>query len=174
MLSISELYLIYNAENSNKNDNEKNICELNDLSEEFNEKEKTEKKIKNINSGKNVTKLNYVDKIHQNKKEFEKIGEMKNNELIKNSEICKNEYEKCLNEIKKYAGIINLEKLRKSYKNIKNLTDEELNSALENMVNKIKQKLPKNKAEKIAEDLYNLIYYENKMELIKRTIIKNK
>ena len=174
MLSISELYLIYNAENSNKNDNEKNICELNDLSEEFNEKEKTEKKIKNINSGKSLTKLNYVDKIHQNKKEFEKIGEMKNNELIKNSEICKNEYEKCLNEIKKYAGIINLEKLRKSYKNIKNLTDEELNSALENMVNKIKQKLPKNKAEKIAEDLYNLIYYENKMELIKRTIIKNK
>ena len=49
---------------------------------------------------------------------------MKNNDLIKNSEICKNEYEKCLKEIKKYSGIINIEKLRKIFKNIKNLTDE--------------------------------------------------
>ena len=98
---------------------------------------------------------------------------MKQYELIKNSKICKNEYEKCLANIKKYSGIINLEKLRKSYKNIKNLTDEELNYVFEDMIMKIRQKLPNNKAEKIAEDLYNLIYYENKFDLIERTIKKN-
>ena len=65
-----------------------------------------------------------------------------------------------------------MEKLRKSYKNIKNLTDEELNYVFEDMIMKIRQKLPNNKAEKIAEDLYNLIYYENKFDLIERTIKK--
>ena len=164
LLSISEMYLIYNSENN------KNLCDSNELSNEIPENKKIQNKNDLI---KNIPRLNYIDKIHQNKKEFEKIGKMKNFELIKNSEICKTEYEKCLSEIKKYSGIINLEKLRKSYRNIKNLTDEELNKVLEDMVIKIKQKLPKNKAEKIAEDLYNLIYYENKFELIKRTINKN-
>ncbi len=158
------MYLIYNSENN------KNLCDSNELSNEIPENKKIQNKNDLI---KNIPRLNYIDKIHQNKKEFEKIGKMKNFELIKNSEICKTEYEKCLSEIKKYSGIINLEKLRKSYRNIKNLTDEELNKVLEDMVIKIKQKLPKNKAEKIAEDLYNLIYYENKFELIKRTINKN-
>jgi len=173
LLSISEMYLIYNSENNNniKGENyDKNFCELNDLCDEFTEQEK---KNKNVNFVKKVPQLNYIEKIQQNKKEFKEIGGMKKYELIKNSEICKNEYEKCLSEIKKYSGIINLEKLRKSYKNIKNLTDEELNYVFEDMVMKIKQKLPKNKAEKIAEDLYNLIYYENKYDLIERTIKKN-
>ena len=171
LISISDMYLIYNSEINNKNEKEKKIFELNDdLCDEFNEKEKSCKK--NINKVKNIPKLNYINKIHQNKKEFEIIGEMKNNELVKNSEICKAEYEKSLNEIKKYSNI-NLDNLRKNYKNIKNLTDEELNNVFEKMVMKIKQKLPKNKADKIAEDLYNLIYYENKYELIERTIKKN-
>ena len=173
ILSISEMYLIYNSENNNniKGENyDKNFCELNDLCDEFTEQEK---KSKNVNFVKRVPQLNYIEKIQQNKKEFKEIGGMKKYELIKNSEICKSEYEKCLSEIKKYSGIINLEKLRKSYKNIKNLTDEELNYVFEDMVMKIKQKLPKNKAEKIAEDLYNLIYYENKYDLIERTIKKN-
>ena len=173
ILSISEMYLIYNSENNNniKGENyDKNFCELNDLCDEFTEQEK---KSKNVNFVKRVPQLNYIEKIQQNKKEFKEIRGMKKYELIKNSEICKSEYEKCLSEIKKYSGIINLEKLRKSYKNIKNLTDEELNYVFEDMVMKIKQKLPKNKAEKIAEDLYNLIYYENKYDLIERTIKKN-
>ena len=181
LLSLSEMYLIYNSENkeekNKKNDNykDKDFCDF-DLCDEFTEKEKekeSKRKI-NINVVKKKPQLNYIDKIQQNKKEFRKIGAMKKNELIKNSEICQNEYEKCLLEIKKYSGIINLENLRNSYKNIKNLTDEELNCVFEDMVMKIKKKLPKNKAEKIAEDLYNLIYYENKYELIKRTIKKNK
>ena len=164
LLSISEMYLIYNSENN------KNLGNSNELSEKVID----HKGIQNKNNlVKNIPKLNYIDKIQQNKKEFKKIAGMKNNDLIKNSEICKTEYEKSLSEIKKYSGIINLEKLRKSYKNIKNLTDEELNIVFENLVIKIKQKLPKRKAEKIAEDLFNLIYYENKFELIKRTIKKN-
>ena len=173
LLSMSEMYLLYKSENNNKNNNEKNYNDnvINDLCDEFTVNEKKEK---NLNLVNNNHKLNYIDKIQQNKKEFEKIRGMQNFELMKNSEICKTEYKKCLEEIKKYSGIINLEILRKSYKNIKNLTDEELNNVLEDMVIKIKKKLPKNKAEKIAEDLYNLIYYENKYELIKRTIKKNK
>ena len=173
LLSMSEMYLLYKSENNNKNNNEKNYNDnvINDLCDEFTVNEKKEK---NLNLVNNNHKLNYIDKIQQNKKEFEKIEGMQNFELMKNSEICKTEYKKCLEEIKKYSGIINLEILRKSYKNIKNLTDEELNNVLEDMVIKIKKKLPKNKAEKIAEDLYNLIYYENKYELIKRTIKKNK
>ena len=173
LLSVSEIYLLYKSENNNKNNNEKNYNDnvINDLCDEFTVNEKKEK---NLNLVNNNHKLNYIDKIQQNKKEFEKIEGMQNFELMKNSEICKTEYKKCLEEIKKYSGIINLEILRKSYKNIKNLTDEELNNVLEDMVIKIKKKLPKNKAEKIAEDLYNLIYYENKYELIKRTIKKNK
>ena len=173
LLSMSEMYLLYKSENNNKNNNEKNYNDnvINDLCDEFTVNEKKEK---NLNFVNNNHKLNYIDKIQQNKKEFEKIEGMQNFELMKNSEICKTEYKKCLEEIKKYSGIINLEILRKSYKNIKNLTDEELNNVLEDMVIKIKKKLPKNKAEKIAEDLYNLIYYENKYELIKRTIKKNK
>ena len=169
---LSDKNLIYNSENKNKNYSEKKIPEANNLCDEFNVKEKEEKNDENL--GKNIHKLNYIDKIHKNKKEFEQIGRMKNYELMKHSEICKNEYEKSLEEIKKYSGIINLEKLRKSYININNLTDEELNSVLESMVTKIKKKLPKSKAEKIAEDLYNLIYYENKFKLIERTINKNK
>ena len=172
ILSISEMYLIYNSENNsnNKNENgEKNFFELNDLCDELTEQEKNSK---NSNFIKPVPHLNYIERIHQNKKEFEKIGGMKQYELIKNSKLCKNEYEKCLANIKKYSGIINLEKLRKSYKNIKNLTDEELNYVFEDMIMKIRQKLPNNKAEKIAEDLYNLIYYENKFDLIERTIKK--
>jgi hypothetical protein len=153
--------LLYNSETVMKNDVENNFCDLNDL-------------CKNINIIKNISIFNYIDKIHQNKKEFEKIEGMKKNELIKNSEICKGEYEKCLFEIKKYSDIINLEKLRKSYKNINNLTDEELNNVFKDIVMKIKHKLPKNKSEKIAEDLYNLIYYENKINLIKKTINKQK
>ena len=158
---LSEMNLLYNSESVMKNDVENNFCDLNDL-------------CKNINIIKNISIFNYIDKIHQNKKEFEKIEGMKKNELIKNSEICKGEYEKCLFEIKKYSDIINLEKLRKSYKNIKNLTDEELNNVFKDIVMKIKHKLPKNKSEKIAEDLYNLIYYENKINLIKKTINKQK
>ena len=169
---LSDKNLIYNSENKNKNYSEKKIPEANNLCDEFNVKEKEEKNDENL--GKNIHKLNYIDKIHKNKKEFEQIEGMKNYELMKNSEICKNEYEKSLEEIKKYSGIINLEKLRKSYININNLTDEELNIVLESMVTKIKKKLPKSKAEKIAEDLYNLIYYENKYQLIERTINKNK
>ena len=169
---LSDKNLIYNSENKNKNYNEKNIPEANNLCDEFNVKDKKEKNDTNL--GQNIHKLNYIDKIHKNKKEFEQIEGMKNYELMKNSEICKNEYEKSLEEIKKYSGIINLEKLRKSYININNLTDEELNIVLESMVTKIKKKLPKSKAEKIAEDLYNLIYYENKYQLIERTINKNK
>lgn len=181
ILSLSEMYLLYNSNNKEEINIKKTNCKDNDfcdfrLCEEFTEKEKNDGKKKKTNT--NIIKkkplLNYIDKIHQNKKEFQKIGGMKNNELIKNREICQSEYEKCLLEIKKYSGIINLENLRKSYKNIKNMTDEELNNAFGDMVLKIKQKLPKNKAEKIAEDLYNLIYYENKYELIKRTINKNK
>ena len=173
ILSISEMYLIYNSENNSnsKNENcEKNFFELNDLCDELTEQEKNSK---NSNFIKQVPHLNYIERIHENKKEFEKIGGMKQYELVKNSKICKNEYEKCLANIKKYSGIINLEKLRKSYKNIKNLTDEELNYVFEDMIMKIRQKLPNNKAEKIAEDLYNLIYYENKFDLIERTIKKN-
>ena len=174
ILSISEMYLIYNSENNNnniKNENcERNFCELNDLCDELTEQEKNSK---DSNFIRRIPQLNYIEKIHQNKKEFEKIGDMKKYELINNSKICKKEYEKCLAEIKKYSGIINLEKLRKSYKNIKYLTDEELNDVFEDMIMKIKQKLPNNKAEKIAEDLYNLIYYENKYDLIERTIKKN-
>ncbi len=172
ILSISEMYLIYNSENNNiKNENyERNFCELNDLCDELTEQEKNNK---NSNFIRKIPHLNYIEKIHKNKKEFEKIVDMKKYELINNSKICKKEYEKCLAEIKKYSGIINLEKLRKSYKNIKNLTDEELNDVFEDMIMKIKQKLPNNKAEKIAEDLYNLIYYENKYDLIERTIKKN-
>ena len=170
-VTLSEKNLIYNSENKNKNYNEKNIHKSIDLCDEFTVKEKKEKKDANL--GKNIHKLNYIDKIHKNKKEFEHIEGMKNYELMKNS-VCKKEYEKSLEEIKKYSGIINLEKLRKSYTNINNLTDEELNSKLKSMVKKIKKKLPKNKAEKIAEDLYNLIYYENKFKLIERTINKNK
>ena len=181
LLSLSEMYLLYNSNNKEEINIKKANCKDNDfcdfkLCEEFTEKEQNEEKKRKTNT--NIIKkkpiLNYIDKIHQNKKEFQKIGGMKNNELIKNSEICQSEYEKCLLEIKKYSGIINLENLRKSYKNIKNMTDEELNNAFGDMVLRIKQKLPKNKAEKIAEDLYNLIYYENKYELIKRTIKKNK
>ena len=172
LIPLSEMFLIYNSEINNKNEIEKKFYELNDLCDEFSEKEKSSKK--NINKVKNIPKFNYINKIHQNKKEFEIIGGMKNKELVKNSEICKVEYEKCLNEIKKYSKIINLDNLRKNYKNIKSLTDEELNNVFEKIVMKIKQKLPKNKADKIAEDLYNLIYYEIKMELIKRTINKNK
>ena len=171
-VTLSDKNLIYNSENKNKNNNEKNIPEANDLCDEFTVKEKKEKK--DVNLGKNIHKLNYIDKIHKDKKEFENIEGMKNYELMKNSEICKKEYEKSLEEIKKYSGIINLEKLRKSYTNINNLTDEELNSKLESIVIKIKKKLPKNKAEKIAEDLYNLIYYENKFKLIERIINNNK
>ena len=171
LIPLSEMFLIYNSEINNKNEIEKKFYELNDLCDEFSEKEKSSKK--NINKVKNIPKFNYINKIHQNKKEFEIIGGMKNKELVKNSEICKVEYEKCLNEIKKYSKIINLDNLRKNYKNIKSLTDEELNNVFEKIVMKIKQKLPKNKADKIAEDLYNLIYYENKYELIKRTIKKN-
>ena len=177
ILSISEMYLIYNSENNNNNNNiiknencERNFCELNDLCDELTEQEKNNK---NSNFIRKIPHLNYIEKIHKNKKEFEKIVDMKKYELINNSKICKKEYEKCLAEIKKYSGIINLEKLRKSYKNIKNLTDEELNDVFEDMIMKIKQKLPNNKAEKIAEDLYNLIYYENKYDLIERTIKKN-
>ena len=169
---LSDKNLIYNSENKNKNYSEKKIPEANNLCDEFNVKDKKEKNDTNL--GQNIHKLNYIDKIHKNKKEFEQIEGMKNYELMKNSEICKNEYEKSLEEIKKYSGIINLEKLRKSYININNLTDEELNIVLESMVTKIKKKLPKSKAEKIAEDLYNLIYYENKYQLIERTINKNK
>jgi hypothetical protein len=182
LLSLSEMYLLYNSNNKEEINIKKANCKDNDfcnifkLCEEFTEKEQNEERKRKTNT--NIIKkkplLNYIDKIHQNKKEFRKIGGMKNNELIKNSEICQSEYEKCLFEIKKYSGIINLENLRKSYKNIKNMTDEELNNAFGDMVLRIKQKLPKNKAEKIAEDLYNLIYYENKYELIKRTIKKNK
>ena len=171
-VTLSDKNLIYNSENKNKNNNEKNIPEANDLCDEFTVKEKKEKK--DVNLGKNIHKLNYIDKIHKDKKEFENIEGMKNYELMKNSEICKKEYEKSLEEIKKYSGIINLEKLRKSYTNINNLTDEELNSKLESIVIKIKKILPKNKAEKIAEDLYNLIYYENKFKLIERIINNNK
>ena len=179
LLSLSEMNLLYNLENkeesNEKEDNFKdnNFCDF-DLCDKITEKEKENKKKINKNEINKKPKLNYIEKIHQNKKEFRKIGFMKKFELIKNSEICQNEYEKCLSEIKKYSGIINLENLRKSYKNINNLTDEELNDVFEDMVLKIKKKLPKNKAEKIAEDLYNLIYYENKYELIKRTIQKNK
>jgi hypothetical protein len=136
LLSLSEMYLLYNSNNKEEinikkaNFKDNDFCDFK-LCEEFTEKDQNDERKRKTNT--NIIKkkplFNYIDKIHQNKKEFQRIGGMKNNELIKNSEICQSEYEKCLFEIKKYSGIINLENLRKSYKNIKNMTDEELNNS---------------------------------------------
>ena len=148
LLSLEEMYSIYNSDKS-----------------------QNEKKPTNFSNG--FEKLNFMEKIHKDKKDLKKIiASTDMSELVKDTKICKAQYRKILKEIEKYNDIINLDEIRNNYTVIGELSDLQLNQYFNEIVSPYKKLFNDEEFIKVANILYNLICYETKYDIILKKIKK--
>ena len=115
---------------------------------------------------------NYQIKINENEKELKKINEMNKDELMKTNLFYKTQYEKYLEEIKKYRKHINLEEIKKLYQNKNILKEKEIKNIFDEVSLSLKGKLPEKKIDDIIKILYNLMNYEIKYKYSQKAIKK--
>ena len=132
-----------------------NLDELNNLCDEFT---KTEM-IKRSELNNQIPFSNYEIKINEDRNEINKFKEMSKDQLMKSNLIYKNQYEKYLQEIKKYQNYINLEKIKQLYN-----SKQDIKIIINYVKNSLKRKLPEENINTIINILYNLINYEIKFK----------
>ena len=115
---------------------------------------------------------NYKIKINENKKEIKQINEMSKDELMKTRTIYKNKYEEYLEKIKKYSNLIDINEIKKMYKNKNNLKNKDIKIIFNSIVDYVKKQLPKDNIDELLDVLYNFISYDIKYKMTDKIINK--
>ena len=115
---------------------------------------------------------NYKIKINENKKEIKQINEMSKDELMKTRLIYKNKYEEYLEKIKKYSNLIDINEIKKMYKNKNNLKNKDIKIIFNSIVDYVKKQLPKDNIDELLDVLYNFISYDIKYKMTDKIINK--
>ena len=114
----------------------------------------------------------YEIKINENKKEIKHFNEMSKDELMMTRTLYKNNYEKFMKDIKNYSDIININEIKKMYKNKNNLKNKDIKIIFNSIVDYAKEQLPKEKVDELLDIIYNLISYEIKYKMADKAINK--
>ena len=91
---------------------------------------------------------------------------------MKTNLFYKTQYEKYLEEIKKYRKHINLEEIKKLYQNKNILKEKDIKNIFDEVSLSLKGKLPEKKIDDIIKILYNLMNYDIKYKYSQKAIKK--
>ena len=97
---------------------------------------------------------------------------MSKDELMKTRLIYKNKYEEYLEKIKKYSNLIDINEIKKMYKNKNNLKNKDIKIIFNSIVDYVKKQLPKDNIDELLDVLYNFISYDIKYKMTDKIINK--
>ena len=116
---------------------------------------------------------NYEIKLNTEKKALKHIEKMNKDELMQTKVLYRNQYEIYLKKIKNYENMIDLNEIKKLYKNKKRFNEKEIKIIIGEINNYLKSKKIQEKYTKeILDIICNLISFEFKYNFTEKALKK--
>ena len=148
-----------------------NLDYLNGLCDEFTNTEMIKRSEPFIRN--KIPLSNYEIKLNTEKKALKHIEKMNKDELMQTKVLYRNQYEIYLKKIKHYENMIDLNEIKKLYKNKKRFNEKEIKIIIGEISNYLKSKKIQEKYTKeILDIICNLISYEFKYNFTEKALRK--